>query len=455
MIYWSARQSEQRPYCLITPATNEEVSLVLTTLIRADAPFTFRSGGHTAFANGSNTDSGITVDLKYFDTIQLSDDRKSASIGAGLRWGNISEALDPQGLAVIGGRDVNVGVAGLLLGGGFSFFSGRHGWACDNVLGFELVLASGEIIYASADQHVELFMALRGGGGSSFGVVTRFVLATIEQSDLWARSIIYAGETTEALATAATMLITQGMDDDPDAHAYFVRQHKPESGDFANLAGLFHARPVLGNGSTPVTPQVFKSFDAIPCVLYNSTTVADLTTVSRSISIPYGQRQTWSNHAFAAGSVSILVELHALWDDAVLKIALEAKRLGFRYAPLAVYQTISRGQLRASQLRGGNMMGLRLDDGPMFLMHFFASWDNDALDEMILQANQALVQAAEAITRRRGAHRDFVYMNYAGEWQDVLQRYGPASFSHLLQTALRYDPHGDLQRLWRGYFKLY
>ncbi|KAM3559109.1 hypothetical protein MY1884_003630 [Beauveria asiatica] len=226
MSYWSARQSTQRPACLVTPATADEVALVLT-------------GGHTAHANGSNTDDGVTVDLALLRTLRLNDDDDDdddddndetiVSVGAGLRWGDVSPALDPRGLAVLGGRDADVGVAGLLLGGGFSYFSGRHGWACDNLRGMEVVLtsgeivhASGEIVHASAEQHLDLFRALKGGGGSSFGVVTRFDLATIRQGDLWTRTVVFAGQAKEAIAEAATALITQGIEDDPDAHAYFV-----------------------------------------------------------------------------------------------------------------------------------------------------------------------------------------------------------------------------------------
>jgi FAD/FMN-containing dehydrogenase len=456
MSYWSARQSTQRPACLVTPATADEVALVLTTLIRADAPFTVRAGGHTAHTNGSNTDHGVTVDLARLRTLRLDDDGKIVSVGAGLRWGDVSAALDPLGLAVLGGRDADVGVAGLLLGGGFSYFSGRHGWACDNVRGIEVVLASGEIVHASAEQHQHLFRALKGGGGSSFGVVTRFDLATIRQGDLWTRTVVFADQAKEAIAEAATALITQGIEDDPDAHAYFVRTHQPNYGGFINLASFFHATPPPAlNASTYATPPAFQPFDAIPGALSNTSMVANLTTVSRSISTPYGQRQAWSNIAFAAGSPTVITELLALWEDVILKIVPQAAARGATYSPFAIYQAISSSHLRASQERGGNSMGLSPDDGPMVMMHFLTAWDDEALDAAVLQSTRELVRAAEEEVRRRGASRRFVYMNYGGEWQDVLQRYGPKNYLELLQTSLRYDPHRDLQRLWRGYFKLY
>jgi len=75
---------------------------------------------------------------------------------------------------VAGGRNGKVGVGGLLLGGGKTFFTGRRGFACDDIISYKVVLAnSGRIIVTNKDHNSDLFMALKGGSGN-FGNITNF-----------------------------------------------------------------------------------------------------------------------------------------------------------------------------------------------------------------------------------------------------------------------------------------
>jgi FAD/FMN-containing dehydrogenase len=101
------------------------------------------------------------------------------SVGAGTRWLEAYQAAAAHGRYVQGGGCVTVGAAGgFPLGGGFGSFSRRYGTAAGNVLEAEVVLASGEIVVANEAQHADLFWALRGGGGGTFGVVTRLTMRT-------------------------------------------------------------------------------------------------------------------------------------------------------------------------------------------------------------------------------------------------------------------------------------
>jgi hypothetical protein len=74
--------------------------------------------------------------------------------------------------------------------GGLSFFSSREGFICDNVVNYEVVLASGEVVNANAQENTDLWKALRGGG-NNFGIVTRFDLKTFEQGPFWGGAVFY------------------------------------------------------------------------------------------------------------------------------------------------------------------------------------------------------------------------------------------------------------------------
>lgn len=90
------------------------------------------------FKGASNTFGGITIDLSNLNTLQISEDRKTASLGPGNRWEAVFDFLDPYNVTVVGGRNAGVGVGGFLLGGGISFVSRRYGWGVDNVQNYEV-----------------------------------------------------------------------------------------------------------------------------------------------------------------------------------------------------------------------------------------------------------------------------------------------------------------------------
>ncbi|TDU91762.1 FAD/FMN-containing dehydrogenase [Kribbella voronezhensis] len=137
-----------------------------------------RGGGH-CFAGRSSTD-GIVLDLSGLDGISVAADG-TATIGAGVRLGQLYAALHAEGRTIPAGCGPTVGIAGLTLGGGIGLLGRRYGLTCDHLVGAQVVLADGSVVDCDEDHEPELFWGLRGAGGGQFGVVTVLRFATVPE----------------------------------------------------------------------------------------------------------------------------------------------------------------------------------------------------------------------------------------------------------------------------------
>ena len=190
--YFSVFEQVITPYCVVQPSSASEVSTIIKTFVAANSSgheclFAVRSGGHTPFAGAANIDDGITVDLSALNSVTYQADANTTAVGPGATWDQVYLAVESQGHQVVGGRSSTVGVGGLSIGGGNSYYASRMGLVCDNVLQFEVVLASGEVVSASLDENPDLFKALKGGS-SNTGIVTRLDLTTFPLESLWEES---------------------------------------------------------------------------------------------------------------------------------------------------------------------------------------------------------------------------------------------------------------------------
>ncbi len=151
------------------PSTVDEVADVVRLASREAVPLTVVAGGHGPWSHAPA--EGIRLELGGLSGIEV--DGTTVRVGGGAVWGDVASALAAHGLALSSGDTASVGVGGLTLGGGIGWMVRAWGLAVDQLIGAQVVTASGDVVEASSETNPELFWALRGGGGN-FGVVTRF-----------------------------------------------------------------------------------------------------------------------------------------------------------------------------------------------------------------------------------------------------------------------------------------
>jgi FAD/FMN-containing dehydrogenase len=163
---------DRRPAALIYCANPDDVVTAVNFARTRNLVVAVRAGGHNV-AGLSVCDAGVVIDVSRMKHIEVDPVRRTARAQAGLSLGEFDAATQSYGLATTMGINADTGIAGLTLGGGFGKLGRKHGLSCDNLTAAEIVTADGRLLRASATENVDLFWAVRGGGGN-FGIVTTF-----------------------------------------------------------------------------------------------------------------------------------------------------------------------------------------------------------------------------------------------------------------------------------------
>lgn len=132
--YWAKQECEVVPACVIRPHNIQQLSTAITILKQeyerrekqggdenSVGSFAVRSGGHSPVPGAASIKGGILIDLNLFHEVIPSENGTSVVVGAGAKWKNVFKVLDEKNLAIVGGRNSDVGVGGLTLGGRLCF----------------------------------------------------------------------------------------------------------------------------------------------------------------------------------------------------------------------------------------------------------------------------------------------------------------------------------------------
>lgn len=172
------RRFSPRPMMIVRAANESDIARTIAFARTNGIRLATRSGGHSYI--GASGGGGVMLDLSLMNSVAPLGGA-SFRIGAGTKLVRVyGELYCNGGWTIPCGSCDSVGFGGITLGGGFGFLQHTHGLACDRVRSMRVVLADGTTVTASPESQPDLFWALRGGGGGSFGVVSEFEVEAVE-----------------------------------------------------------------------------------------------------------------------------------------------------------------------------------------------------------------------------------------------------------------------------------
>ncbi|KAL8770875.1 MAG: hypothetical protein Q9209_003526 [Squamulea sp. 1 TL-2023] len=451
--YWSQNAQNVTPSCIVSPQNTQDVSKAIQVLsqyqaagnsIIAGCKFAIRGAGHTPWAGSANIDDGVTIDMRSIKSVKLNRAKSIVSIGAGARWSTVYEVLDAVGFGVAGGRLADVGVGGLTLGGGLSFFAPRYGFVCDQVVNFEIVLANGTAVNANSKCNTDLWFALKGGS-NNFGVVTRFDLKSFPLGKIWGGSIY---NPIDSLPAQIQAFVDLNNASNFDTNAAVINTY-----GYTSQSRSWAVANILVYTKSDINPQVLRPFTDIKPQLANTMRLTNLSdiTLEQVKFTPYGLRQLFLTRTYGNDPVF----LSQVFQISNTTLQSFANTTGLVYS--LVYQPLpsvitSHGAANSSS---PNALGLDPAAGPQVLALQTIQWANAADDALINEAARKIWVQADELAMKMGLQRQWIYLNYANEDQDPIGSYGSSNVAKLQAASKKYDPTGLFQNNVPGGFKLF
>ncbi|KAJ4387338.1 hypothetical protein N0V93_007927 [Gnomoniopsis smithogilvyi] len=432
--------SKLQPACFLQPCTALEAARAIQVLANAGQRFAVRSGGCTVRPGSNNINDGVTIDLSLLNSVEYNDD-ETAHIGTGATWDQVYDELEKHDRVAAGGRVAGVGVGGYLLGGGFSFHTGRHGLGCDNVVSYQLALADGRLITVSAREHEDLFHALKGGG-NNFGIVTRFTVKTFPNSKIWGGLSFKAVDVLPAAAEALVEFTTHASEDE-DSTMLLLAANMPKHGGTGVVMLTYNAGGVE-------KPRAFDKCMSIPEIFsqYQTTRIQEFLPFDQ-LPWPRDMLNVWYTLTFKNDAGLIMRASEQLY-----KFGEELQTQTSDFTTHVAFQPIPRLYAEKAAATGGNVLGLEKIPYDAIMLQASVSVKTVEVADWVRPRFKAFVDDLRAFIASRDGLVPWTYLNYAHASQDVFQGYGEENVNAMREVAVRYDPQGIFQSLCIGGHKI-
>ncbi|KAB8220466.1 6-hydroxy-D-nicotine oxidase [Aspergillus novoparasiticus] len=374
------------------------------------------------FAIRTTDETTIVLDIHQFQSKELTSDGV-ARVGSGNTWGEVYAWLEEQRLSAIGGRDQQVGLGGFLLG-------------ADSVRNFEVLLADGRLINANANENADLHRVLKGGG-SNYGIVTRFDLEIHPLiNDQYIINLYSPDDHIEI--NKATVAVQKAMEDDPNI------------GLFTNFNNGFVAVGLLYGVTPAEPPSAFESFYNLRSLMTTALPTTNGTLLSLTQTM--GHTQVSQKRAVCSVTAQVSQELY----EEVYKSWVEVcKTLPAGCVLHYTIQPMGKPGVQAGKDRGENIMGHESIPQCYTWWVFTCEWPQEGSDDAIAQqAVNKMSEMVHSLARETGLLLDFKCMSFAMASQRVLGSYGAENIKRMQEAAAKYYPEGVFQKLQYGGFLL-
>ncbi|KAL9638520.1 MAG: hypothetical protein Q9164_001505, partial [Protoblastenia rupestris] len=446
--YWAQQEREVIPACVVRPRDVQQICTAVTVLKReyderrkqagkekAEGLFAIRSGGHSPVSGAASIKGGVLIDLGLFCEVTPSEDGSSVSMGTGAKWMDVSQVLDENGLAVVGGRNSAVGVGGLTLGGGLSFFSPRFGLVCSNILSYELVLASGSITTASASNNPDLWRALKGGS-NNFGIVTRFTARSFPSAKIWSGFLYMPVSQATKVLAAFYEFVSRADWGDPstmyDSHAagpIVCFSYIQKLGIQAIAVNLVYTKSPENEKKWPACWRT-SSFGSL-WRFWSTCKVRTLTSATdeiNALNLP-GRRQVFATTTIK-NDPATLAAAHAAYRAAIASIRHKKVK--------GLVWTLVLQPLLPDWVRKGDANPLGLHDcshKPLVIVSFTVNWGECRDDEFIKITTRRAVEQIDAVAAANETGHRYRYLNYCADWQRPFEGYGGENLRFLREVS--------------------
>ncbi|KAF2643412.1 FAD-binding domain-containing protein [Massarina eburnea CBS 473.64] len=444
--YWSKGCGALKPSCQLYPKSAEEVAAIVRILNANNETFVVKSGGHNANKGFASIQGGPLISTKLLNEVLFDRDSMTVRVGPGNDWEDVHNALQGTNVTVVGGRIGDVGVGGYVLGGGLSFLSAQYGWAANNIVEYEVVLANATIVTASNTTNPDLYKVLKGGG-NAFGIVTAYTMIAHPQGQVWGGNLVFTGDKTDRMLKA----VRDFTEHYPDEKAGIIMTAELSALGAIDMWIMF----LFYDGPTPPA-GVFDNFTAIGPFTNNCKT--------RS----YSELLTYNNFAVLKGSIyTITTETVPLPDAAngaeVLRSVYDNWRntttdvlgVGGIVGSIA-FQPIPKMLARKARAMGGDMIDLDDDIDRLIIEYNYSYWfsiDDGTMDAATQQLYKGTKDVVARFTQDGKLAQAYLplFANDGYFRQDYWGRLRTADLARSVRD--RYDPEGFFAQRTGG-FKL-